>query len=232
MAQHLLIVDDEESILSALKAYLESIGYAVTAVSSGNDALSLFESLAPDLILLDLMMPGISGEQVCRTVRSKSRVPIIMLTAKAEESHIIDGLGLGADDYVTKPFRLKELGARIEAVLRRSSREAIPLTNSIVMDGGRLILDGMRHEVLKDGVHVNLTAIEMKLLMTMAKYPTKVFTRDELIHLALGDDFDGYDRTIDSHIKNIRLKVEDDTKNPRYIITIHGVGYRFGSSSA
>ncbi len=231
MTRKILVVDDEESILTAIKAYLESLGYQVTTASSGHEALTLFETLMPDLILLDLMMPEITGEAVCKAIRARSRIPIIMLTAKAEEENIIDGLGLGADDYVTKPFRLKELAARIEAVLRRSSQEILPLAHALVMDEGRLVIDGMRHEVYRDGNLVALTAIEMKLLMTLAKYPTKVFTREELITIALGDDFDGYDRTIDSHIKNIRLKLEEDTKTPRYIITVHGVGYRFGNYS-
>lgn len=228
MTRTVLIVDDEENIVIALKAYMENIGYRVITADHGKMAIELFDKFAPDILLLDLMMPGMSGEEVCRAIRLKSRVPIIMLTAKVEEADILNGLGIGADDYVTKPFSLKQLSARMEAVLRRTSEDAIPLSNELAFDDGNLVVDGMRHEVRKNGVASVLTPHEFKIIMTLAKYPSKVFTREELIKLVMGDDFEGYDRAIDSHIKNIRLKIEDDSKNPKYILTVHGVGYKFG----
>jgi len=173
-------------------------------------------------------MPDMTGEEVCKNIRLKSRVPIIMLTAKVEEHHILNGLGLGADDYITKPFSLKELSARMEAVLRRTSTDSIPLSNELAFDDGNIVVDSMRYEVRKNGKVVILTPHEFKILMTMAKYPSKVFTREELITLVMGADFNGYDRAIDNHIKNIRIKIEDDSRNPRYIITVHGIGYKFG----
>lgn len=223
-----LVVDDEENIVNALEAYLNNIGYKVITANTGWEALEKFDKFAPDIIILDLMMPALSGEEVCRKIRLKSRVPIIMLTAKVEEHDIIGGLAIGADDYVTKPFSLKQLSARMEAVLRRTSRDVIPLSNELAFDDGELVVDGMRHEVRKNGKPVSLTNHQFKILMTMAKYPSKVFSREELIALVMDEDFDGYDRAIDSHIKNIRNKIEADTKNPKYITTIHGVGYKFG----
>ena len=223
-----LIVDDEENIVTALKAYMENVGFKVITANRGELGLELFDKFAPDIILLDLMMPGMTGEEVCRAIRMKSRVPIIMLTAKVEENSILNGLGIGADDYINKPFSLKQVSARMDAILRRTSTEAIPLSNELASDDGDLVVDSMRHEVRKRGEVVILTPLEFKILMTMAKYPSKVFTREELIRLVMGDDFEGYDRAIDSHIKNIRLKIEEDSKNPKYIITVHGVGYKFG----
>jgi len=223
-----LVVDDEENIVMALQAYLTKIGYQVITANCGRTTIDLFYKVAPDIIVLDLMMPDMTGEEVCKNIRLKSRVPIIMLTAKVEEHHILNGLGLGADDYITKPFSLKELSARMEAVLRRTSTDSIPLSNELAFDDGNIVVDSMRYEVRKNGKVVILTPHEFKILMTMAKYPSKVFTREELITLVMGADFNGYDRAIDNHIKNIRIKIEDDSRNPRYIITVHGIGYKFG----
>lgn len=223
-----LVVDDEENIVMALEAYLTKIGYHVITANCGRTAIDLFYKAAPDIIVLDLMMPDMTGEEVCKNIRLKSRVPIIMLTAKVAEQHILKGLGLGADDYITKPFSLKELSARMEAVLRRTSTDSIPLSNELAFDDGNIVVDSMRYEVRKNGKVVILTPHEFKILMTMAKYPSKVFTREELITLVMGEDFNGYDRAIDNHIKNIRNKIEDDSRNPRYIITVHGIGYKFG----
>ncbi|MBK5244386.1 MAG: response regulator transcription factor [Eubacteriaceae bacterium] len=223
-----LVVDDEENIVMALEAYLTKFGYHVITANCGRTAIDLFYKAAPDIIVLDLMMPDMTGEEVCKNIRLKSRVPIIMLTAKVEEHHILNGLGLGADDYITKPFSLKELSARMEAVLRRTSTDAIPLSNELAFDDGNIVVDSMRYEVRKNEKVIILTPHEFKILMTMAKYPSKVFTREELINLVMGEDFNGYDRAIDNHIKNIRIKIEDDSKNPRYIITVHGIGYKFG----
>ena len=224
----ILIVDDEVKITEVIKSYLENSGYLTACAYDGKNAMSLFEKCSPVLIILDLMLPDMTGEDICREIRKKSRVPIIMLTAKVEDADIINGLGIGADDYLTKPFSPKQLVARVEAVLRRVSSEAIPLTNEFSFHDGDLVIDGLRHEIRKNGQFVALTPNEYKILVTMSKYPSKVFTREELIELALGDDYDGFDRVIDTHIKNIRQKLGDDGRAPRYILTVHGTGYRFG----
>ena len=176
------------------------------------------------------MLPDMTGEDICKAIRRKSRVPIIMLTAKIEDTDVINGLEIGADDYLTKPFSPKQLVARVEAVLRRVSSEAVPLASEFSFNDGDLVIDGLRHEVRKGGQQVQLTPNEYKIIMTMAKYPTKAFTREELIELALGEGFDGFDRVIDTHIKNIRQKLGEDSKTPRYIQTVHGTGYKFGGN--
>lgn len=225
----ILVVDDEVKIVEVIKSYLEKDGYVVYNAYNGKQALDLFERMSPSLVVLDLMLPDISGEEICRILRAKSRIPIIMLTAKIEEKDILNGLDIGADDYVTKPFSPRQLAARVKAILRRVESEAVPLADVISFNSGELIIDSMSHEVRKDGDIVNLTPNEYRILMAMVKYPKKVFTRGELITMALGDDYDGYDRIIDTHIKNIRQKIETDPKTPKYILTAHGIGYRFGS---
>lgn len=224
----ILVVDDEVKITEVVKSYLENSDYHTACAYDGKQAMSLFEKLSPALVILDLMLPDMSGEDICKAIRKKSRVPIIMLTAKVEDADIINGLGIGADDYLTKPFSPKQLIARVEAVLRRVSSEAIPLASEFSFNDGELVIDGLRHEVRKNGEQLALTPNEYKILMTMAKYPSKAFTREELIEIALGDDFDGFDRVIDTHIKNIRQKLGDDGRTPRYILTVHGTGYKFG----
>jgi len=224
----ILVVDDEVKIVEVVKSYLGNRGYSVDEAYSGKEALDKFERLNPSLVILDLMLPDIPGEEICQRIRRRSRVPIIMLTAKVDEEDILRGLNIGADDYITKPFSPRQLLARVEAVLRRVSDVPIHLSSIISFNNGDLVIDTLKYEVKKKGKVVNLTRNEYKLLMTMLKYPDKTFTREELICMALGDDFDGYDRTIDVHIKNIRQKIESDPKNPRYILTVHGIGYRFG----
>jgi len=224
----ILVVDDEVKITEVVKSYLENSGYHTACAYDGKQAMSLFEKLSPVLVILDLMLPDMTGEDICKAIRKKSRVPIIMLTAKVEDADIINGLEIGADDYLTKPFSPKQLVARVEAVLRRVSSEAIPLASEFSFNDGELVIDGMRHEVRKNGEQLAFTPNEYKILMTMAKYPSKAFTREELIEIALGDDFDGFDRVIDTHIKNIRQKLGDDGRTPRYILTVHGTGYKFG----
>ena len=223
-----LVVDDEANIVEVVKSYLENNGYLVAVAFNGEEALELFDKIHPGLVILDLMLPDISGEQVCKQLRKKSRVPIIMLTAKVEEADILNGLDLGADDYVTKPFSPRQLVARVEALFRRVSNDPVPLANLISYHDGELVFDVSKHEIRKNGQPVNLTPNEYKIIMTLLKYAQKVFTREELVLMALGDDFDGFDRTIDAHIKNLRQKVELDPKTPKYILTVHGVGYRFG----
>lgn len=226
----ILVVDDEPKITEVIKSYLEKSGYRAVCAFSGREALEAFDRCGPTLVVLDLMLPGLSGEQVCREIRAKSRVPVIMLTAKTAEEDMLRGLGMGADDYMTKPFSPRLLIAKIETVLRRTSNEVVPLSRELIFGGGRIVIDGERHEVRKDGKKVPLTPNEYGILFTMASFPTKAFSRDELISLVLGTSFDGYDRVIDTHIKNIRQKLEDDPKNPACILTVHGVGYSFGGS--
>lgn len=228
MRKTVLVVDDEVKLAQVVGSYLEKEGYHPVLAETGREALALFEKNTPVLVILDLMLPDLSGEEVCRELRKKSRVPVIMLTAKAEEEDILGGLGIGADDYVTKPFSVRQLLARVHAVLRRVSSEAVPLSDTLSYDGGALRIDVLRREVTKNGELVPLTPNEYKILMTLVKYPSKVFTRDELISFALGDDYNGFDRVIDTHIKNIRQKLGDAGKTPRLIKTVHGVGYQFG----
>jgi len=223
-----LVVDDEVKILEVVKSFLGSKGYLVYEAENGKQAFSIFEKENISIVLLDLMLPGISGEEICMKLRQKSRVPIIMLTAKVEEEDLLRGLDISADDYITKPFRLKELNARIEAVLRRSAPDLLPLYRKMIFRDGDLEVDLECHQIKKNGREINLTPNEYRILAALIKFPNKVFTRDELIRQAFGDDFDGYDRSVDSHIKNLRQKIETDSKNPVYVLTIHGVGYKFG----
>ena len=223
-----LIVDDEFKIIDVVKSLLESKGFKVFFAENAKEALKIFDGENISLILLDLMLPDMSGEDLCIEIRKKSRVPIIMLTAKIDEEDMLSGLGIGADDYITKPFSLKALYARVEAVLRRADDYLKPLFEVGSWQNQDLIVDFNNHIVKKKRIEVNLTPNEFNILVTLIKYPGKVFTRNELIVLALGDEFDGFDRTIDSHIKNLRQKIEDNPKMPVYIKTIHGVGYKFG----
>jgi DNA-binding response OmpR family regulator len=226
--RRILVVDDEVKILEVLKAFLENKGFIVFTAENGRQAFEIIENESVSIILLDLMLPEMSGEEICKIIRKKSRIPIIMLTAKADEADMLEGLGIGADDYITKPFSLKALYARIEAVLRRSSDDLIPLYNKNSFNNADLEIDFESHTVKKNKSEVKLTPNEFKILAALIKYPNKIFTREELISVALGDEFDDYDRTVDSHIKNIRQKIESDLKNPVYILTMHGIGYKFG----
>ncbi|MCL2851556.1 MAG: response regulator transcription factor [Defluviitaleaceae bacterium] len=228
MANSILIVDDEQKILETTRDYLRSKGYCVYCAANGGEALEIWRRESVSLILLDLMLPDMRGEEVCRTVRQKSRVPIIMLTAKVDEEDMLNGLGIGADDYITKPFSLKALHARIEAVLRRSRDDVVPLYNKSSWGGGDLEITFDTRTVKKKGEDVALTPNEFKILSALMKYPGRILTRDELISLALGDKFDGYDRAVDTHVKNLRHKIEDNPRSPVYILTVYGVGYRFG----
>ena len=224
----ILVVDDEEKIVEVVKAYLEKAGYEVLSAYNGKDAINLFEEYSPILIVLDLMLPDMTGEEVCKILRKKSRVPIIMLTAKVAEDNILNGYDIGTDDYITKPFSPKQLVAKINAILRRVDGDAIPISTILSFNNGDLVLNILKHEVKKNGVVVNLTSSEYKILVTLIKYPQKTFTREELVSFDLEDNFDGYDRVIDTHIKKIRQKIESSSKNPKYIMTIYGIGYRFG----
>ena len=221
----ILVVEDEQKIADVLKSYLERKGFLVAVAADGEEALRLHASLSPALELLDLMLPKRSGEEVCREIRARGNTPIIMLTAKAEEASILGGLAIGADDYVTKPFSPRQVVARVHALLRRAGTAQLDVFR---FDGGWLVIDTTARTVFREGAAVTLTPSEYSLLVMLAAHPGRTFTRDELIQLALKDDFEGYDRVIDTHVKNLRQKIEPDAKQPRYLITVHGVGYRFG----
>jgi DNA-binding response OmpR family regulator len=223
--RRILLVEDEKSIRSAVAAYLEREGYWVTPAEDGQVALDNFEKHKFDLVVLDLMLPKVSGEDVCRAIRDTSDVPIIMLTAKGEEENRIAGLELGADDYLVKPFSPRELVARVRALLRRAHVENEPQRDRLVF--GDLEIDVTSHKAFLRGEELDLTASEFKLLTTLARYPGRVYSRMELVEKVLGYDFEGYERTIDSHVKNLRAKLDDDPREPTFIYTVHGVGYRF-----
>ena len=225
---NILVVDDEPKIVDVIKSYLKKSGYNVYEAYNGKQALEQFERIKPSLVILDLMLPDIIGEEICKIIRSKSRVPVIMLTAKIEEEDILKGLNIGADDYITKPFSPRQLVARVGAVLRRTFDDAMPLANVYCFGNDDFTINVEKHEVIKYGEIVNLTPSEYNILLSLVKHPSKVYTREELIAVALGEDFIGFDRTIDSHIKNLRQKIEDDPKSPKLVVTVHGIGYRFG----
>jgi len=224
----ILVVDDEPKIVEVVKSYLENAGYEIFTADNGKQAIESYEKINASLIILDLMLPDISGEQVCQEIRKKSRVPIIMLTAKVGEEDLLTGLNIGADDYITKPFSPKQLVARVNAVIRRSQDDSGILSNVLSFNNEELLVDIIKHEVKRNGLDVNLTPNEFNILENLIKNPKKVYTREELINYALNGDFEGYDRIIDTHIKNLRQKIEQDAKNPKYIITVYGIGYRFG----
>jgi len=228
--RRVLVVDDEPKITEVVGSYLSAAGYVPIAACDGAAALSLFDDAHPCLVILDLMLPDIGGEEVCRRIRARSRVPVIMLTAKVEDTDAIRGFSLGADDYVTKPFSPRQLMARVEAVLRRTEGIDIPLARSLSFCRDDLYIDVERREVLKQGAPVALTPRELEMLLVMAAHPGRVFSREELIARALGDDFDGFDRTVDAHVKNLRQKIETDPRSPCYIVTVHGQGYRFNGN--
>ena len=228
--KNVLIVDDEAMLRESVSAFLKTKGYGVYEAENGKDALDILSRRPVALVLLDLMLPGLPGEEVCRAIRRQSRVPIIMLTAKAAEQDLLDGLMNGADDYVTKPFSVLELYARMEAVLRRAGDELKPLAQRFSWDGDDLVIDLEHDEVYKQGRRLSLTGSEWRILLALVRHPGKTFSREALIDLVYGPAFDGFDRAIDTHIKNLRKKMETDPKAPRYIRTVHGMGYRFGGN--
>lgn len=220
----ILLVEDERKIADIIEAYLEKEQYHVQTAYDGDEAWGILEKEIPDLIILDIMLPGIDGIEILKRVRLKSNVPVIMLTAKSEEVDKIIGLELGADDYVTKPFSPRELVARIKAVLRRKTKvEAAEEQLSI----GPLIINIVRHEVKLNNTVVPLTVTEFEILKSMAKSPGRVFSRLQLVELVQGEAFEGYERTIDTHIKNLRQKIEKNPAEPELIKTVYGVGYKF-----
>jgi two-component system alkaline phosphatase synthesis response regulator PhoP len=220
-----LVVDDEPKIVQLARDYLESAGFAVLSAGDGPSALQAARTRRPDLIVLDLGLPGVDGLDVTRALRRDSSVPIIMLTARADESDKLVGLELGADDYVTKPFSPKELVARVRAVLRRTEQASAAETAELIRVG-ELEIDAPRLGVSIGAHEVTLTATEFQLLATLARQPGRVFTRSQLLDAVHGVAFESYERAIDAHAKNIRRKLEPDPRAPRYILTVYGVGYR------
>ena len=222
----ILVVDDERKIRDLVRSYLEREGYSVIEADTGQRALEAVERARPDMLVLDLMLPDLSGEEIARNVRSHSDLPIIMLTAKAGEDDRVAGLRLGADDYLVKPFSPRELVARVDAVLRRASGGGA--TASMSFDGGRLAIDREAREVVVEGEPVELTRSEFDLLHALASRTGRVLSRYELVTKVQGYDYEGYERTIDAHVKNLRRKLGDDPRHPRYVLTVTGVGYKFG----
>jgi len=225
VSSRILVVDDEVQIARVLRGYLEQAGFAVITAHDGREALRLARQEAPDLIILDLMLPEIDGLDVCRALRKESDVPIIMLTARVEETDRLIGLELGADDYVTKPFSPREVVARVRAVLRRAHDGADSAVEEVVQVGD-LSLDVSRRALTVAGQRVELTPSEFEILRVMMRSPGRVFTRGQLLEAAQGEAYEGYERTIDTHIKNLRQKIERVPRRPEYLLTVHGAGYR------
>ncbi len=222
---HVLVVDDEPAIVEIVRDYLTEGGYRVSTAGSGDEALAQIRSIRPDLIVLDLGLPGLDGLDVTRTVRRSSAVPIIILTARSDETDRVVGLELGADDYLIKPFSPRELLARVRAVLRRS-RTPTEASEDRPLRAGELTLDRARRLATVDGQTVDLTATEFDLLAHMAAAPGRVFTRGQLLETIHGVAADAGERAIDAHVKNLRRKIETDPHRPRRLLTVHGVGYR------
>ena len=224
----ILIIEDEEKISMIMNSYFEKEGYKVYQAYDGEEGLKIFNQESIDLVILDLMLPKLSGEEIIKEIRNQSKIPVIMVSAKVEEDNRVDGLRLGADDYVTKPFSPKELVERVKAVLRRIEKYNIPRADIIKTSDGRLEMDLEYNRIFKDGKEILLTKNEFQILKTIFSNPNKIYSRDEIIELTFGFDYDAYDRAIDTHIKNIRSKIEDNPKKPMYIKTIYGMGYKSG----
>ncbi|WP_090792350.1 response regulator transcription factor [Paenibacillus sp. GP183] len=222
----ILVVDDEEKIRDVVTSYLMKEGFRVLEAAAGNEALHSLQNQSIDLVILDLMLPDMDGELVCQTIRQFNSVPILMLTAKASDNNRIKGLSIGADDYLTKPFDPREVVARVRAILRRTDDNHL-LADRLTFNQGHLEIDSLKHTVFSHGEPISLTPSEYKLLLALAKYPQRHFSREELVDKVMGYEFDGDIRTIDQHIKNIRHKIELDPKKPQYIVTVYGSGYRF-----
>jgi DNA-binding response OmpR family regulator len=221
----ILVVDDEPKIVKTVKAYLESAGFRVVTAEDGQRALTVYRHEKPALVVLDLGLPGLDGLDVARTIRRDADVPIIMLTARVDETDRLIGLELGADDYVSKPFSPRELVARVRAVLRRAGGEREQAPPPIVAGGVKIDLE--RRQVTVGGQAVELTPTEFDLLSVLARHPGRVFTRLELLDRVQGYAFEGYERTVDAHVKNLRQKIEPDPRQPHYLLTVYGFGYKF-----
>jgi len=224
MQELILVVDDEPKIVKLTRDFLEKDGFTVISAADGATALQMAHREKPDLVVLDLMLPGMDGWEVCRALRRESDLPVIMLTARSEESDQVVGLELGADDYITKPFSPRTLVARVRALLRRTQGSMKP---PAMIRAGELEIDLEGHRVQLDGAELHLTPNEFKLLVVLSRHPGQLFNREQLVDHLHGASFNSFDRSIDSHIKNLRRKLEADPSNPRFIETVYGVGYRF-----
>ena len=227
MGTKIILVDDEPEILNLVRDYLSREGFTVLTALNGNEGMQLIEREKPDLVLLDWMLPGMSGLEMCKHLRETSTIPIIMLTAKSEEIDRVLGLEFGADDYIVKPFSLRELAARIKTVLRRSSG-MVQENNSSILIRGELNIDITSHKVSKRGLELALTPTEFNILHLLATRPGTVYSRLQLLRQAMGEEYLYYERSIDTHVSNLRKKVEDNPSDPKYVETVFGVGYRFG----
>ncbi len=222
----ILLVEDEEGIINIEKAYLEKAGFRVEKAMDGNEALEQYTAFAPDLVVLDLMLPKKSGEEVLQSIKEQKDTPVIIVSAKSEEDDRVENLRNGADDYMVKPFSARELVERVRAILRRTpSREDEKMLQTA---DGRLRIDIESMRTFVEGKEVHLTKNEFLIVQTLFTHPNKIYTRDEIIEVTFGMDYEAFDRAIDTHIKNIRQKIEADPKNPVYIRTVYGVGYRAG----
>jgi len=224
MSQKILVVDDELDIVKVVRAYLEQASFRVITASDGQQALAVFHHEQPDLIVLDLNLPKMDGLDVCRAIRRESSVPIIMLTARAEETDRLIGLEIGADDYIVKPFSPREVVARVRAVLRRTAPPAEPPS---IIAIGALTIDPIKHEVQLHGRSIDVTPSEFNILLALAAQPGRAFSRMELLDAAQGEAYEGYERSVDVHIKNLRQKLGDEPRDPTYVLTVYGVGYKF-----
>jgi len=225
----IFVIEDDRKIAKVVKVYLEEAGYKVLTFEKGRDAVKELLKETPLLVILDLMLPDTTGEEVCQEIKESGDIPIIMLTSKSSEEERVAGFALGADDYVVKPFSPRELVYRVKALLKRAQKADLGSAAPMSFNGGALVIDGHSYAVQKRGEAVDITPTEFKVLFSLASAPGKVFTREELVDKALGYQFEGYERSIDAHIKNIRHKIEDDPKNPVIILAIYGVGYRFSA---
>ena len=230
MSKTILVIDDTESLRTLVKSYLAQEGFRVATAANGREGLFVARQERPDLIILDLMMPELGGFDFIKAYAREGDAPIIILTARIEESDKVLGLELGADDYLTKPFSMRELAARVRAVLRRADK-AGGNGPAALLRAGDLALDRDRREIIVDGTSVDLTPSEFDLLATFLSAPGRVFSRLELLDKLQGDAYEGFERTIDVHIRNLRTKIEPDPRNPRYIVTVYGIGYRLAAEA-
>jgi two-component system, OmpR family, response regulator RegX3 len=225
-AARILLVEDESSLVETVRYALDREGFSVDVARDGREALDRFHEAEPDLVILDLMLPAVSGLDVCRRIRESSTVPIIMVTAKDSEADKVAGLELGADDYVTKPFSVRELVSRVRAHLRRSQM-VVPVANGSLLTGGPVRMDVDRHEVTIDGASVSFPPKEFELLETLLRSPGRLLTRELLIQRIWGDDYVGDTKTLDVHVKRVRQKIERDPHDPEWLLTVRGLGYKF-----
>ena len=230
MTSKVLIVEDDPSTIELVRLYLQRDGYKVIAAMDGTEGLRLAREARPDLVVLDLMLPGMDGMQICQALREESTVPIVMLTARVEEEDRLAGLDMGANDYITKPFSPRELAARVRAVLRRTARDMVE-PGPAELDHETVSVDLRQKTAYTSGKEVRLTPTEFRILALLIREPARIFSRDQIIDRVFGYDFDGFDRTVDAHVSNLRRKIQADPDGPRYIHTVYGMGYRFAANA-